>query len=330
MAFVHRRPGWKLADQCATPEAHYLNRRRFLAAMGLGAIGAAVFSTSNVLADAAKPESLPASMYGPEPLPKSRYDLFPAKRNDTYKLDRELTDEKVANHYNNFYEFGTNKTAVARRAVNFKTAPWTIEIAGLVKKPMTLDFDDLVKKMPIEERLYRHRCVEAWSMAVPWTGFPFKALIDLCEPRSDAKFVRLISASKPDEMPGIKEQNWYPWPYFEGISMAEATNELALMCVGVYGHPLPNSHGAPLRLAMPWKYGYKSPKAIVKLEFVEKEPETFWHKLAPTEYSFLSNVDPTKPHPRWSQARETIIGIDKKVDTLPFNGYGEYVAKLYA
>jgi sulfoxide reductase catalytic subunit YedY len=184
--------------------------------------------------------------------------------------------------------------------------------------------------MPIEERLYRHRCVEAWAMAVPWTGFPLKALIDFAEPRSSAKYVRFVSASKPDEMPGIGEQNWYPWPYFEGLRIEEAANELTMCTVGIYGHPLPSQHGAPLRINVPWKYGYKSPKSIVKIEFTEKEPPTFWDTLQPEEYSFESNVNPNKPHPRWSQAKERLIDTGETVATQMYNGYGEFVAHLYA
>jgi len=307
MPSIHHLRSWNLPRLRETPEDVYLNRRRFLGVLGIGAIGL-------MFPDCARGES---------------GDLYPAKRNEKYKLDRKVTDEAVAGKYNNFYEFGPDKTSPAQRSGNFKTSPWTIEIAGLVKQPRVLDLDDLLKRMPIEERLYRHRCVEAWAMAVPWTGFALKALIDYVQPTSRAKYVRFVSASKSDEMPGIKEQSWYPWPYFEGLRMDEAVNELTLCTVGIYGHRLPNQHGAPLRITVPWKYGYKSPKSIVKIEFVEKEPATFWDTRQPDEYPFESNVDPTKPHPRWSQAKERLIDTGEIVDTQPYNGYGEFVAHLY-
>jgi sulfoxide reductase catalytic subunit YedY len=327
MAFIHRRRGWEIPERLATPEDVYLNRRSFLAAMGFGAM-----SAMSAGCDAQDPVTLAAADQG-APAGQgasSSAGLYPAKRNEKYKLDRKLTDEAIAGRYNNFYEFHpTSKELVALRARNFKVRPWTIEVKGLVRQEKTIDFDELLRRFPLEERLYRFRCVEAWGMAVPWTGIPLKTFIDWCEPKSDAKFVRFVTVNRPAEMPGMKEAHWYPWPYYEGLTMAEATNELTLLTTGIYGHAMPVQHGAPVRVVVPWKYGYKSPKSIVRIEFVEKQPKTFWNDLEPAEYGFLSNVEPGVPHPRWSQATERLIDTGERVRTLRFNGYGEYVGHLY-
>jgi methionine sulfoxide reductase catalytic subunit len=197
-----------------------------------------------------------------------------------------------------------------------------------VAKPMTLDIDDLLKRVTLEERLYRHRCVEAWSMAVPWTGFPLKALLDIAQPLGSAKYVRFETFQNPKVASGQK-QFWYPWPYIEGITMAEANNELAFVVTGMYGKPVPKQDGAPLRLALPWKYGFKSIKSIVRISFTDKQPVTFWQTVQGEEYGFWANVNPEVPHPRWSQATERVLGSDERVPTLKWNGYGEYVAHLY-
>lgn len=314
MPLVYRRRAWEMAEAMATPEEVYLNRRKFMAMLGLGAIG--VVGGSGWGATAATRPAWEMSRY-------------PAKRNEKYKLDRALSEEREAGQWINYYEYTVHKSRVATLARKFKPTPWAIQIGGLVKKEKTIDLEDLLKRMTLEERLYRHRCVEAWSMAVPWTGFPLKDFIDLCDPLGSAKFVRFISVSRPEEMPGMREQPGYPWPYFEGLSMTEATNELAMMVCGIYGHALPNHHGAPIRVVVPWKYGYKSPKAIVRVEFVEQQPLTFWSQLQPVEYPFESNVNPNVPHPRWSQATERVIGTERRVKTLMYNGYGDYVAHLY-
>jgi len=188
----------------------------------------------------------------------------------------------------------------------------------------------MIKKIGLEERTYRFRCVEAWSMAVPWSGFSLASLIKFLEPDSKAKYVRMISYADAEQMPGVKHQDWYDWPYYEGLSMEEAMNELSFMATGIYGKPLPKQNGAPMRLVVPWKYGYKSTKSIVKIEFIDYQPETFWHKIAPREYGFISNVNPEIPHPRWSQAQEQMMGEDFKRPTLKYNGYGDYVARLYS
>ena len=260
-------------------------------------------------------------------------NYFPATRNEKYTLDRQLTEEYVATHYNNFYEFITREDPNIYNAYKFvdkfDTTDWTIEVSGLVKNAGKYDLEDLIKRFGQEERTYRFRCVERWSMAVPWTGFPFAKLVSFLEPDSKATHVRFVSFSDPEQMPGVKLQTWYPWPYFEGLTMEEAMNELTFVATGIYGKPLPKQNGAPIRMVLPWKYGYKNPKSIVKIEFIDTEPETFWHQLNPNEYGFVSNVNPEKPHPRWSQARERMIPDGEWMPTLKYNGYGEYVAGLY-
>jgi len=306
--FIRLNEGWKIPEQLATPEAAYLNRRTVLKALGItgmGMMGNAGFA------------------FG------ATEGTYPAKRNPDFILDRPLTDEKVAGKYNNFYEFTTVKEEVYQLAEKFETHPWQIEVSGEVDKKKTYDVDDLIGRMPMEERLYRFRCVEAWAMAVPWTGFPLKHLIKEIKPKSTAKFVRMLTFLRPDTAPGQKEQPWYPWPYYEALTMEEAMNDLTMLVTGIYGHELPKQHGAPIRLITPWKYGYKSIKSIVSIEFTRKQPPTFWNKIAPLEYDFYSNVNPVIPHPRWSQATERLIDTGNRVPTKPFNGYGEYVAHLY-
>ena len=250
--------------------------------------------------------------------------LYPAKRNPAYALDREVTPEAANLHYNNFYEFTTSKRVDADA---LKTRPWSVTIDGLVEKKETIDVDDLVKSIGLEERLYRHRCVEAWSMAIPWTGFPLRALVERAKPLSGAKYVRFESFLDDTVAPGQKL--FMPWPYIEGLTIAEATNDLAFIVTGAYGKPVAKVQGAPIRLATPWKYGFKSAKSIVKISFVADRPQTFWQQLGPDEYGFWANVNPDVPHPRWSQARETFLTTGEQRPTLLFNGYGEQVAALY-
>ena len=324
---------WEIPESLVTPEDVYLDRRRFLRAAGLAGLGTIALASACAGTTADRADAGSGSVDAAKGLfrpPDAWKPLYPAKRTDRYKLDRALTDEKVAARYNNFYEFTTDKEGVAALSARFPYHPWQVEVAGLVKKPKVYDIDDLLKMVPLEERLYRHRCVEAWAMAVPWTGFPLKGLIDKVEPLSSAKFVRLVSFKKPELAAGQSLQPWYPWPYYEGLTMAEATHELAFMATGIYGHPLPMQHGAPIRLATPWKYGFKSIKSIVRIEFTDKQPPTFWNDLAPTEYDFTANVNPAVPHPRWSQASERLIDTGASVPTQPYNGYGELVATLYA
>jgi len=309
---IIKRPRWAIPEREATDEAVFFGRRSFLGGLAAGGAMMAGLTRSGFADDA------PAVAPAPEAV----------KRNEHYTLDRPLTAEKWATSYNNFYEFGFDKDIVAE-ASKLKTHPWAVKIDGLVEHPQTLDIDDIIKKMPIEERLYRHRCVEAWSMAVPWTGFPLKALVDLAAPLSTAKYIRFETFLDPKVAP---EQNsfFYPWPYVEGLTLAEATNELAFMVTGIYGKPLPPQNGAPLRLATPWKYGFKSTKSIVKISFTADRPKSYWEISGPREYGFWANVNPEVPHPRWSQASERVLGTGERRPTLLYNGYGDEVAGLYA
>jgi len=308
---IKSRRSWELPEAAATPEHIFLNRRKFLSAstLALGAIAApALVQTARAAGD-------PTA------------DLYPAMRNPAFRLDREVTAEAVASTYNNFYEFGSHKR-IADAAQALKTRPWTVRLEGMVEEERTVDIDTLIRAMRLEERLYRHRCVEAWSMAVPWTGFPMKALLDYAKPLGSAKYVVMQTFLDPSVASGQK-QFWYPWPYTEGVTIAEAANDLAFLVTGVYGKPLAKQFGAPLRLALPWKYGFKSIKSIVTFRFTDKQPETFWEKLASNEYGFWANVNPQVSHPRWSQATEEVIGTNKRVPTQIYNGYGEQVAELY-
>ncbi|MBV9833063.1 MAG: protein-methionine-sulfoxide reductase catalytic subunit MsrP [Alphaproteobacteria bacterium] len=300
---IKRRRGWELPESSATPESVYLNRRAVLAGMGIAGIGLSLPSLALAQAGAA--------------------------RNDRYKLDRPITPEKLSTTYNNFYEFGDSKNIWSTAKDRLKTRPWTIKIEGMVDKPIEIGIDDLIAKMPMEERLYRHRCVEAWSMNVPYTGFALSALIDMAKPQSGAKYLIMQTLADPRMFPGQREF-YYPWPYTEGLTMAEARHELSFIATGLYGKPLPAANGAPLRLATPWKYGFKHVKSISRLEFSDKRPQTFWEKLGPDEYGFWANVNPQVAHPRWSQATEKPLGSDERIPTQLYNGYAEFVAPLYA
>ena len=305
---IKTRRGWTIPENEATPESVFLNRRALMAG-GAGLIGASLVGQAE--AASADPTA----------------DLYPAKRNESYKLDRAITDEKFSGDYNNYYEFGTSKS-IAAGAEKLKIRPWSVKIDGLVEKPIEIAIDDLIRKMPLEERLYRHRCVEAWSMAVPWTGFPVASLVAMANPTSEARYMVMQTFKDPAQAPGQK-QFWYPWPYTEGLTIAEAKNDLAFMVTGIYGKPLGNQFGAPLRLAVPWKYGFKSVKAINRITFTKEQPKTFWEGLQASEYGFWANVNPEVPHPRWSQASERVLGTGEMRPTMLFNGYGEFVADLY-
>ncbi|MEX0759755.1 MAG: protein-methionine-sulfoxide reductase catalytic subunit MsrP [Tistlia sp.] len=254
--------------------------------------------------------------------------LYPVKQNMRYRLDRPLTDEKLATTYNNYYEFGSSKN-IWRGAQDLPIRPWSVSIGGLVEEPFEIGIDELLAKMPLEERLYRLRCVEAWSMAVPWSGFALAELVKLARPLASGKYLKMVTLEDYDVMPG-QRAGWYPWPYVEGLTVAEASNELAFIATGLYGKPIPKQNGAPLRLAVPWKYGFKSIKSIVAFEFTEERPVSFWEDIQSREYGFWANVNPEVPHPRWSQASEQVLGTDEKVPTQLYNGYGEFVADLYA
>ncbi len=250
-----------------------------------------------------------------------------AARNAHYDAGRALTPEADATTYNNYYEFGSGKS-VYEAARALPEDPWSIRIEGMVKTPRTIALEDLLKQVSLEERVYRHRCVEAWAMTVPWTGFPLAALVKLAEPTGSPGYVQFTTLADKKTMPGLK-QSWYPWPYVEGLTMDEATNELAFLSVGMYGKTTPPQNGAPIRLTVPWKYGFKSAKSIVKVTFTNERPVSFWEQLQDSEYGFWANVNPAVPHPRWSQARERLLGSDEMVATQIWNGYGEFVAGMY-
>lgn len=310
---------WKLLESAATPEDVFWNRRDVLKTMGLGAATIGAASLGGLTG--ARAESDPTA------------DLYPAKRNEAYKIDRPVTEEKLNLEYNNFYEFGSSKR-IAEAAQALPIRPWEIRIDGEVEKEFTIGIDGLIRKIGIEERLYRHRCVEAWSMTVPWSGFAFSKLVDLAQPKSSAKFVRMETFNNPEVAPGQKPSlffwsNQLPWPYVEGVTIEEARNDLAFLVTGAYGKPVAKQMGAPLRLALPWKYGFKSIKSIVRFTFTDKQPVSFWEQIQAAEYGFWANVNPAVPHPRWSQASERVLGTNKRVPTLPYNGYEEQVAGLY-
>ncbi|GAC1648632.1 MAG: protein-methionine-sulfoxide reductase catalytic subunit MsrP [Herpetosiphon sp.] len=293
-----------------TPEGVYRSRRSFMrgvAALGVGAFAAACGQLPSGGTTNAQGGAQTTGAAAPVDTP---------------------TSYEAITHYNNYYEFSTSKEAVASLARTFTTSPWTVEIGGLVNKPGTFAYEDLLKRFPQEERVYRHRCVEGWSMVIPWQGFPLRSLLSLAEPNDKARFVRFQTVSRPSEMPG-QHDALYAWPYTEGLRLDEAMNDLALLVTGLYGKPLPPQNGAPLRLAVPWKYGFKSVKSIVKIDLVDKAPTTLWMAASPQEYGFYANVNPDVPHPRWSQATERRISETGRRKTLPFNGYAEQVAHMY-
>ena len=303
---MHKIKPWDIPSSEITPRDVYLNRRQFMTGIAALAVAPALASPSS-------------SNHGPK-LPNVRPGRFSSKD--------EPTPFDSVTSYNNFYEFGTGKDDPAERAHTLKPRPWTVSVEGEVKRPKTYDIDDLLKLSPLEERIYRLRCVEGWSMVIPWVGFSLVDLIKQVEPTSNAKFVEFVSLHDPKQMPG-QRSSVLDWPYIEGLRIDEANHPLTLLAVGLYGEVLPNQNGAPIRLVVPWKYGFKSAKSIVKIRFVEKAPFTSWMRAAPNEYGFFSNVNPNVSHPRWSQARERRIGEFFKRDTLMFNGYEEQVAGLY-
>jgi sulfoxide reductase catalytic subunit YedY len=299
-----------------TPQQVYESRRAFIAKMALGAVaGSALWEMANR-----------------EAFAQSGAQKLAAKANPAYAALDKPTPFQDASSYNNFYEFGLDKDEPAHTAHTLKTRPWTVSIEGEVKKPMTLDIDRLLKLAPLEERVYRLRCVEGWSMVIPWVGYSLSALLKQVEPTSNAKFVEFTSLADPKQMPGVGNRV-LNWPYVEGLRIDEAMHPLTLLGLGMYGQTLPNQNGAPVRVVVPWKYGFKSAKSIVKIRFVKEQPRTAWNVSAPSEYGFYSNVNPDVDHPRWSQGSERRIGEDgffqKKRKTLMFNGYSD-VASLYA
>jgi sulfoxide reductase catalytic subunit YedY len=315
---IKRRRGWELPERAATPEHVFQQRRRLIKSIAAGPI---LLAGSSALGRTAMADDADAAQADPTA------GLYPVTRNERYALDRPLSDEQLVTTYNNFYEFGSHKQ-IWQAAQSLPLRPWTVTLDGMVEQEQVLDIDDLLARMSLEERLYRHRCVEAWSMAVPWSGFALAALVDLARPLGGARYVRMETFLDPETAPG-QRQFWYPWPYVDGLSIAEATHELAFIATGLYGKPMPKQNGAPLRLAVPWKYGFKSIKSVVRLTFTDQRPISFWEEIQASEYGFWANVNPEVPHPRWSQAKETPLGSSEKVPTLLFNGYGEFVADLY-
>ena len=313
-------------SQRITPPEFFFNRRKFLSAFGMGILAAPLTMCTSAGA-AQRPQGTLLDV------PLQRPDVFPTTRNAAYEIPSalgrtELAPRDVAASHNNFYEFLSGRGGpVWQFCGDFEVEPWKVEITGECNNPMTLDLDDLFA-FDHEERVYHFRCVERWAMNVPWSGFPLSRLIERAEPNDRARYVKFTTAEVPDQMPGLDSTPWYPWPYEEGLRIDEATNELAMVVTGVYGEPLLRQHGSPVRIIVPWKYGYKSPKSIVKIEFVRDEPRTFWQVQA-HEYGFLSNINPNIPHPRWAQNVSYWLDTEETFETPIFNGYDHYVGELY-
>ena len=307
-----------------TPPEVYFSRRQFLTAFGACAIA------GPGLLESVQASRKPKGALTP---PYDNPHIFPAIRNKDYNIPvaikrKALTPREIAATHNNFYEFLPGQGGpVWKHTDKFKVRPWEIEIKGACHKPQVLDLDNLLA-FGQQERVYHFRCVERWAMNVPWTGFPLSKLLNKVEPKSSAKFVRFQSALDRSQMPGVQKSEYYPWPYEEALRIDEAMNPLALVATGIYGEPLLKQHGAPVRIVVPWKYGYKNPKSIVCIELLEKQPKTFW-QIQPHEYGFLSNVNPNIPHPRWSQAQSHWLDTDEPFETPLFNGYAEQVSGLY-
>ena len=363
LANIITRPEWLISERETAPEAVWLNRREFVRRLGLGSVALGISGCGgghDAPVSPLEPEPgvteppPPTEPTDPQPpaadacnaanptnpdqmICASPNDgLYPAVRNDSYPVPYGTeTLEAHAQTYNNYYEFigsSLNVNSVWQFTGPLEVWPWTVEVAGAAELTGTFDIAELEREFGIEERVYRLRCVEAWSIVVPWSGFPLATLISKFRPLSTATHVKFTSFNRPEQAVGQKNQPWYPWPYYEGLRMDEALNELAFVATGIYGHPTPKQNGAPWRLALPWKYGYKSAKAITKIEFVTEEPGTFWSKIRPEAYGFYSNVNPDVPHPNWSQAYELPVPHKSQTQRIPtqvFNGYGAWVADLY-
>jgi sulfoxide reductase catalytic subunit YedY len=300
-----------------TDETVYVNRRAFMTGIGALALAGALGEA----AEAAAP-------------PKGKGQALAATPNAAFRLNETPTKWEEATTYNNFYEFGVNKDDPARLAHTLRPRPWTVQVDGHVAKGKTFDIDEMLRLFPLEERIYSLRCVEGWSMVIPWVGFPLASLLKRVEPTSQAKYIEFTTLLDPEQFPaqrkGVFNFGSLDWPYVEGLRLDEALHPLTLLTVGMYGHVLPNQNGAPVRVVVPWKYGFKSAKSIVRIRLVADEPKTAWNKAAPQEYGFYSNVNPAVDHPRWSQETERRIGEFRRRKTLPFNGYADQVASLYA
>ncbi|MDZ7378905.1 MAG: protein-methionine-sulfoxide reductase catalytic subunit MsrP [candidate division KSB1 bacterium] len=310
-------PPHPISSSEITPERVYWNRREFVKAMGLAGVAVASFAKAGY---SRSPQVSLAAQGGPGSVGRAAVGE---------ELRGEMTPWVDVTGYNNFYEFGTGKEDPAANAGRLRTKPWTVRVEGLVKKPADYHLEDFIKPHKLEDRIYRHRCVEAWSMVVPWQGFPMADLIRRVEPLPSARFVEFTTLYDPEQMPG-QRTGVLDWPYVEGLRLDEAMHPLCFFVTGVYGRPLPNQNGAPLRHVVPWKYGFKGCKSIVRIRFTEHQPRTTWNMAAPHEYGFYANVNPNVDHPRWSQARERRIGELRRRPTLMFNGYAEQVASLYS
>lgn len=323
---IKKKLRWMLSDNDVTPEAVYKQRRDILKKLGIAALGVP-------LATNAKAGLFDALISKPAERPDTRQPLS-AARSEHFNADLSLTPESKVLTYNNFYEFGTGKSDPAEHSAGFISSPWNVDVAGLVTKPLTLNYDDILRKFPLQERIYRLRCVEAWSMNIPWIGFPLADLLKLAEPTSQAKYVAFQTLYDPKRFPAQNSWSSIDYPYVEGLRLDEAMHPLTLIAVGLYGKTLAPQNGAPLRLVVPWKYGFKSIKSIVRIDVTATQPPTTWNQLAADEYGFYANVNPTVDHPRWSQASERFIGqgsvlSSRRQPTLMFNGYQEEVASLY-
>ena len=303
--YFKKKKSWEISESLVTDESYFRNRRSFISSLGKSALMFSLYPSFSL----------------------ASYQTT-NKLNEKYFLPLPYTSEKLATTYTNFYEFGSSKN-IWRRASKLKVDNWSIKIDGLVKKQKTFDIDKLKKLIGLEERIYRFRCVEGWAMVVPWLGFPVNKILGTVEPDKDANYVRFETFYDPKIAPGQK-QSWYPWPYVEGISLEEAKNDLAFFATGMYGKDIPNQNGAPLRLVLPWKYGFKSIKSIVKISFTREKPIGLWEKLAPKEYGFWANVNPNVPHPRWSQSKEQLLGTNEFQKTQIYNGYEKDVSYLYS
>lgn len=345
MAHIILRPGWQGREKDVTPEPVYRDRRRFLKELGLGAVGALAGAgvvgcsgeSRRDLTGAPPPagplETIPADApRAGYPAPRTQNIPTPGGQPADYLPERPVTDRMISSSYNNYYEFkhSGDLKEVWPLTGAYDPFPETIEVGGLVENPFRMDIGELIESMELEERIYRFRCVEAWAITVPWTGFPLRTLIERAGPLPGATHVRFTSIARPRQMPGIpSSSSYYDWPYYEGLRLEEAMNPLAFVATGMYGEPLPKQNGSPMRLAIPWKYGYKGPKAVHQVTLVDEQPPTFWNDLQPAEYGFLSNVNPYVPHPRWSQASEELVETGERVPTQIFNGYAEWVGGLY-
>lgn len=304
---IHRRRGWEIPERLATEERWVVGRR---AALGLGAGLVAA----------------PAAGQRLEPIAPAPDPAFSPMRNLRFRPERDITPMREATTYNNYYEFGSHK-GIWQAAQRLPQRPWTLRLSGLVAREREIGLEEILR-IPAEERVLRFRCVEAWAMTVPWTGFPMSNLLRLAEPLSSARYLVFETVAHRDSMPGLR-QAWYPWPYIEGCTIEEAANELAFVATGMYGRPLPPQNGGPIRVLFPWKYGFKSGKSIVAVHFTDRRPVSFWERVQGNEYGFWANVNPEVPHPRWSQATERLLGTNERVPTRLFNGYAEFVAGLY-